>query len=88
MNNANFGFNCGNNLDNCQFVPIFDELKEVTYLKKYYNYFDQKVKNFVTSDLIKADIDDDYNNASSKLSKMINFTRLSGPPLQHKGKTP
>ena len=45
MNNANFGFDSRNNLDNCQFVPIFDELK------KYYKYFDQKVKNFVTSDL-------------------------------------
>ena len=43
INNANFGYECRNNLDNCQFIPIFDELKEVTYLKKYYNYFDPKV---------------------------------------------
>ena len=35
MNNAKFGYDCRNNLDNCQFIPIFDELKEVTYLKKY-----------------------------------------------------
>ena len=37
MNNSNFGCDCRNNLDNGQFVPIFDELKEVTYLKRYYN---------------------------------------------------
>ena len=37
MNNSNFGYDCRNNLDNCQFIPIFDELKEVTYLKSYYN---------------------------------------------------
>ena len=43
MNNANFGYDCRNNLDNCQFIPIFDELRE-TYLKKYYNYFDPIVK--------------------------------------------
>ena len=67
MNNANFAFDCRDNLDNYQFVPIFDELKEVTYLKKYYNYFDQKVKSLVTSDLTKADIDDEYNNALNKL---------------------
>ena len=31
MNNSNFRFDCCNNLDNCQFVPIFDELQEITY---------------------------------------------------------
>ena len=35
MNNSNFGYDCRNNLDICEFVPIFDELKEVTYLKRY-----------------------------------------------------
>ena len=34
MNNSNFGYDCHNNLDDCQFVPIFDELQEITYLKK------------------------------------------------------
>ena len=27
MNNSNFGYDCRNNLDNCKFVPISDELK-------------------------------------------------------------
>ena len=26
MINPNFGYDCRDNLDNCQFVPIFDEL--------------------------------------------------------------
>ena len=26
MNNANFGYDCRNNLDNCQFILIFDEM--------------------------------------------------------------
>ena len=34
INNRNFGYDCRNNLDNCQFIPIFDELREITYLKK------------------------------------------------------
>ena len=33
INNSNFGHDWRNNLDNCQFVPIFDELKEITYIK-------------------------------------------------------
>ena len=26
LNNANFGYDCRNNLDNCQFILIFDEM--------------------------------------------------------------
>ena len=37
MPNSIFGYNCRNNLDNCKFVPIFDEIKEVTYLTRYFN---------------------------------------------------
>ena len=33
MNDSNFGYDCRNNLGNCQFVPIFDDLKEITCLK-------------------------------------------------------
>ena len=51
MNNSNFGYDCRNNLDNCQFVPIYDELNEITFIKKL-NFFDPKVSKFVTSDLI------------------------------------
>ena len=33
-----------NNLDNCQFVPIFDELQEITYIKRYYTILMQKYR--------------------------------------------
>ena len=68
MNNSNFGYDCRNNLDNCKFVPIFDELKEITYNKKYYNFFDPKVPKFVTSDLISQEIEEKYNNDIIKIS--------------------
>ena len=51
MNNSNFGYDCRNNLDNCKFVPIFDEYRELTFISRYYNLFDSKVKQFITSDL-------------------------------------
>ena len=69
LNNVNFGYDCRNNLDNCQFIPIFDEVKEVTYLKRYYNYFDQKVAKFVINDLIRAEIDEKFNDSVTALSK-------------------
>ena len=34
MNNSNFGYDCRNNLDNCKFPPIFDELGEITYINR------------------------------------------------------
>ena len=56
MNNSNFGYDCRNNLDNCKFVAIFDELKELTYINRYHNIFDPKISEFVTADLLKADV--------------------------------
>ena len=34
LNNVGFGYDCSNNSDNCKFILIFDQLKEITYLKK------------------------------------------------------
>ena len=53
MNDSNFGYDCRNNLHDCQFVPIFHELQEITYLKRHYNYFDSKVSSFVSSNLLR-----------------------------------
>ena len=57
MNNSNFGYDCCNNLDNCKFVLIFDELKELTYIERYDNIFDLKISKFETADLIKQNIE-------------------------------
>ena len=53
MNDSIFGYNCRNNLDNCQFVPVFGEFQEITYIERYCNYFDSKLSSFVLSDLIR-----------------------------------
>lgn len=33
MNNANFGFDCRNNLNNVKFVPIINEIIGISYVK-------------------------------------------------------
>ena len=76
MNNSNFGYDCQNNLDNCQFVPIFDKFKEITYFKRY-NYFDPRVLKFVTADLIREEIVEKYNDEIIKLDKENNSTLLN-----------
>ena len=73
MNNSNFGYDCQNNLDNCKFVSIFDEYKELTYIRRYHNIFYHKVTQFVTSDSFTADIEEKFNDKLSKLYKEDRF---------------
>ena len=76
MNNSNFGYGYRNIIGNCQFVPIFDELKKITYLKRYYTYFDSKVSSFVNADLIKQEVEEKYNDLKMKLSKDDKFYEI------------
>ena len=69
LSNSNFGYDCRNNLDNCNFIPIFDELQEVSCIKKYYNFFDPAVKSFVTADLIEKDIEQTYLDRLNKIKQ-------------------
>ena len=73
MNNSNFGYDCRNNLDNCKFVPIFDEFKEITNLGRYWNFFDSRISQFVTTDLIRQDIEEKYIDTYIKLDKEDKF---------------
>ena len=73
LNNSNIGYDCRNNLDNCQFVPIFDEYKEVTYVGRYFNFFDPRVSQFVTGDLVWQEIEEKYNDKLIKLDKEDKF---------------
>ena len=76
MNNSNFGYDCRNNLDNFKFVPIFNEFKEITCINRYHNIFDPKVSEFVTSELLRADVEEKYNDRLSKLDKEDRFYEI------------
>ena len=73
MNNSNFDYDCRNKLDNCEFIPIFDELKEITYINRYFNFFDSRVSKFVMGDLIWQQIEETYNDKLIKLDKEDKF---------------
>ena len=76
MNNSNFGYDCRNNLDNCKFMLIFHDLKEITYINRYYNIFDSKISEFVTADLLKTNIKEKFNNELMKLDKEDKFYQI------------
>ena len=50
-------------------MPIFDELKEISYIKRYHNIFDPKISEFVTVDLLKANVEENFNNKLMKWDK-------------------
>ena len=76
MNNSNFDYDCRNNLDNSKFVPIFDELKEITFINRYHNLFNPKISEFVTTDLLKANVEEKFNNKLMKLDKEDKFYEI------------
>ena len=76
MNNSNFGYDCRNNIDNHKFVPIFDEYNKITFINRYHNIFDQKVSQFVTSDLLKQQIEKKFNDKLMKLDPNDRFCEI------------
>ena len=76
MNNSNFGYDCRNNLGNCKFNPIFDELGEATYVNRHDNIFDEKVSSFVSTDLVKQLVKEKFNDKLAKLNKEDQFYNI------------
>lgn len=61
LNNANSCYDCQNSFKNCTFEPIHEELNEISYIKKYYKFFDKSIFPFVISNLIEVEIEKTFN---------------------------
>ena len=83
MNNSNFGYDCRNNLDNCKFNPIFDELGEITYTNRYHNIFDEKVSSFVSPDLVKQRVEEKFNDKLARLDKEDQFYNIKFQTIKY-----
>ena len=81
MNNSNFGYDCRNSIDNCKFVPIFEECREVTYINRY-NIFDKKVSSSITSDILKHKAEEKFNDKLMKLDKEDRFYEIKLQTLE------
>ena len=74
LNNANFGYDCRNNLDNCKFEPINDEINELSFIKRYYsNLYDKNVQPFITYRVLKEEMDERFNNERLKIKETDRF---------------
>ena len=67
MNNANFGYDCRNNADNCYFSPIYDEIEELSHAKRYQDVFDQSISDFFSSEILERQIKKEFLNKIAKL---------------------
>ena len=76
MNNLNFGYDCRNNLDNCKFNPIFDELNEITNVNRYHSIFQKNMENFVSPEIIRQFTEEKFNDSIAKLDKNDPFYQI------------
>ena len=53
MNDANFGYDSHNSAENSFFSPIYEEIEEFIYAKRYWNIFDQSRSEFVSSEYLE-----------------------------------
>ena len=74
LNNANFGYDCRNNLDNCIFQPINDKINELNFIRPYHsNLYDKNLQPFITLRVLKEDIDERFNNERQKIKESDKF---------------
>ena len=69
MNNSNFGFDCRDNFNNLKFEPLIDEIEELSFVKKYRNLFDEKIKDFVSSSILEEKINQDFDQEMSLIKE-------------------
>ena len=76
MNNSNFGFDCRNNTNNLRFEPLLNEIEELSYIKKYHSLYDDKVKQFVSSEILEKKIEQDFNQELSEIKEDDQFKNI------------
>ena len=67
---SNFGYGCRNNIDNCKFTALYDEIEEVSSNQKYVSHtvFNEAYKDFACSVTMKEQIEQEYNKEVMKIT--------------------
>ena len=88
LNNANFGYDCRNNLDNCIFEPIRDEINELSFIRRYYNnLFDKDIRPFVTPRILQDEITQKFNDERQKTTEEDPFFAVKVRSLENRRKS-
>ena len=70
INNSNFGIDCRSNIDNRTLEPIYDEISEIAFIKKYENIFgNEKYFQFSEINVITEEVNEKYERLHLWLDK-------------------
>ena len=70
MNISNFGIDCRNNIDNQILEPIYDEISEIAFIKKYDNIFtNERYLQFSHPNIITQEVNEKYDKLILDLDK-------------------
>ena len=70
LNNSNFGIDYCNNIDNCILEPIYDDLGEISYIKKFTTIFNDEIyRDFFSTELMKKEIIQTFQEKIFALNK-------------------
>ena len=70
LNNSNFGTDCRNNIDNRILEPIYDEISEIAYIKKFENIFDnEKYSQLSDTNIMTQEVNEKYDQLILNLYK-------------------
>ena len=62
FNNSNFGIDCRNNIVKSILQPIYDEISEIAYIKKFDNIFDnERYSQFSHAYIMTQETNEKYN---------------------------
>lgn len=81
MNNGNLEHDFRNNANNSTFQPIIDEVNEITYIKNNYSLIDSKVSNFVNSDLLEKEMEQNFQQKVENIKNVALFKNAKVPTL-------
>ena len=57
LNNSNLGIDCRNNIDNCILEPLYDEIGEIAYIKKFCTIFgNETYRDFFSPTVMREEI--------------------------------
>ena len=89
MNIGNFGYDCCNNADNCYVSPIYDEKDKLSFAKRYQNIFDEHTSDFVSSEILERQIEEEYLHKIANLNTNDEYfeTRKNSSKIQKKKET-
>ena len=70
LNNSNFGIDFRSNIDNRTLEPIYDEISEIAFIKKYENIFgNEKYFQFSEINVITEEVNEKYERLHLWLDK-------------------